>query len=802
LVTSIRKRCGAALGFLLAIAVWSAAGLADEPTEVTTTLAVEPQVGSGQAVTVSANEKKQPVNQMLLSVYLGAIPADARLISCAFRLVTASGVPKEQYNGVHLQLFDAAQDAKTAKSIAAPPTVDAGTVVGTIVEVKSDGLCQTLKQKIAALAAAATAPESVPGGLYLAPNPALALDPRLANQPWCRDPRIEKGFLTAECQGVNSTLGPIDRCAPGSIMPAQDGKLGCVPVPIGSVSTAEFRLQTTNPNAEVSFWGRESVEPDKAPRLLLTYVLPNSWPGRADWSQPRRDAQQSGRSPWRIYNDKGAYTPASFAVRPLGNATFTDVSPPLLLYSRQLVAVSGGSNVQIMDADGAVLRTIPLTAAPKFIGISQQGWLYATSTNKIVMQPLQGGLQFMIDIGGEETVLDPPTIGDDGSLYVVTSKFVYAYPPPPVPTTLANVPLWRHLTQTGNEKNNDVSAVALSEDGRTAYFVDKQNKAIFALDAATGKEKWKAEGVETSRGEKDPMPVPVVASGAIFVTDHAPTASRLYIFDGGSGALLGTISGNRNIAAPVVGPDQSVYYFRDGLVQWRRSNRENGNGKQTAGTDGCEKFEADLLRADLSGNIYALNRKQDALAVLPAAGGKCIQLTDTPPPGSYTGSCREQTMNGTILTANCQRANGAWQPTALNVAQCVGDIGNHNGNLGCQGGRPASPSPAPPKLDIASLVIAPDGSMFGYSREQKLVRITAVAPGRLELSNEILGLSKDGKALVKNNDMTFRAGEVVTEPNLTLPANTNINIVAEKGIAFRPGLHIAAGARLHAGMGN
>ena len=145
---------------------------------------------------------------------------------------------------------------------------------------------------------------------------------------------------------------------------------------------------------------------------------------------------------------------------------------------------------------------------------------------------------------------------------------------------------------------------------------------------------------------------------------------------------------------------------------------------------------------------------------------------------------------------------GAWQPTALNVAQCVGDIGNHNGNLGCQGGKPASPSPAPPKLDIASLVIAPDGSMFGYSREQKLVRITAVAPGQLELSNEILGLSKDGKALVKNNDMTFRAGEVVTEPNLTLPANTNINIVAEKGIAFRPGLHIVAGARLHAGMGN
>jgi outer membrane protein assembly factor BamB len=766
---------------------------------VTTTLAVEPQFGSGQAVKVSANEKKQAVDQMLLGVYLGAIPANAKLTSCAFRLVTASAVPKEQYNGVHLQLFDAAQDAKTAKSIAAR-TVDAGAAAGGGVELKSDGLCQTLQRAVASLAAAA--PASVPNGVYLAPfqpNPGLGA--------WCTPAGVEQGFLTAECRRsdgaqVNSTLGPIDLCAPGSIIPAQDGKLGCVPIPIGSVSTREFRLQTTNANAEVSFWGRVSVEADKAPRLLLTYVLPNSWPGRADWSQSRHDAQQSGRSPWRFYNnDKSDYTPASFAIRPLGNATFTDVSPPLLIYNRQLLAVAGGSNVQIMDADGAVLRTIALPIAPKFIGISQQGWLYATSTNKIVMQPLQGSLQFTIDIGGEETVLDPPTIGADGSLYVVTSKFVYAYPPPPVPTTLANAPLWRHLTQTGNEKNNNVSAVALSEDGRTAYFVDKTNKAIFALDAATGIEKWKSEGVEISRGENDPMPVPVVAGRTVFVTDNAPIGSRLYIVDGDSGKLLATISGNRNITAPVVGPDQSVYFFRNGLEQWRRSNPENGNGKQTVGIDGCQKLEADLLRADLSGNLYALNRKQDALAVLPAAGGNCVRLRGTQPPGSYSASCSDITINGTTLTARCRMASGQEKVTALNVTQCVGDIGNHDGNLGCMGGQPASPLPAPPQLNIASLIIAPDGSMFGYSREQKLVRITAAAPGELTLSKEILKLSKDETALVENNDMTFRADQV-TARDLILPANTNINIVAGKGIAFGPGLRIVTGARLHASVGN
>jgi hypothetical protein len=48
--------------------------------------------------------------------------------------------------------------------------------------------------------------------------------------------------------------------------------------------------------------------------------------------------------------------------------------------------------------------------------------------------------------------------------------------------------------------------------------------------------------------------------------------------------------------------------------------------------------------------------------------------------------------------------------------------------------------------------------------------------------------------------MTFRAAQVVTDPNLSLPANTNINIVAGNSIVFRPGLRIAAGARLHASV--
>jgi hypothetical protein len=68
------------------------------------------------------------------------------------------------------------------------------------------------------------------------------------------------------------------------------------------------------------------------------------------------------------------------------------------------------------------------------------------------------------------------------------------------------------------------------------------------------------------------------------------------------------------------------------------------------------------------------------------------------PPGSYQQSCRDFRMQGGTLTAVCRRANGRGDPLpALNVTHCVGDIGNNNGQLVCNGGRPAAPVPPPPR---------------------------------------------------------------------------------------------------------
>jgi CVNH domain len=67
------------------------------------------------------------------------------------------------------------------------------------------------------------------------------------------------------------------------------------------------------------------------------------------------------------------------------------------------------------------------------------------------------------------------------------------------------------------------------------------------------------------------------------------------------------------------------------------------------------------------------------------AGAICVQPAHAQPvpQGSYINSCRNIGMRGDRLFANCRRIDGTWRRTALDVADCVGDIGNLNGRLSC-----------------------------------------------------------------------------------------------------------------------
>ena len=53
------------------------------------------------------------------------------------------------------------------------------------------------------------------------------------------------------------------------------------------------------------------------------------------------------------------------------------------------------------------------------------------------------------------------------------------------------------------------------------------------------------------------------------------------------------------------------------------------------------------------------------------------------PRGNYKESCRDLSVNGDILSAECKRRDGSWRWTSIDFGDCYGNISNQNGRLEC-----------------------------------------------------------------------------------------------------------------------
>jgi hypothetical protein len=72
------------------------------------------------------------------------------------------------------------------------------------------------------------------------------------------------------------------------------------------------------------------------------------------------------------------------------------------------------------------------------------------------------------------------------------------------------------------------------------------------------------------------------------------------------------------------------------------------------------------------------------------ADGHLTCLKGKPPGGSYLQTCRDVIAQGTSVFATCRTIGGDWPHTMLSdVSVCVGDIGNDDGRLWCWNGRTA-----------------------------------------------------------------------------------------------------------------
>jgi CVNH domain len=79
------------------------------------------------------------------------------------------------------------------------------------------------------------------------------------------------------------------------------------------------------------------------------------------------------------------------------------------------------------------------------------------------------------------------------------------------------------------------------------------------------------------------------------------------------------------------------------------------------------------------------------------------------PGGSYRESCHGIVTNGTVLSAECRRGDGAYIHSSIDFARCGGDISNNQGKLTCSGGNSAPPATLPATQNICATSRIPDG---------------------------------------------------------------------------------------------
>lgn len=576
-----------------------------------------------------------------------------------------------------------------------------------------------------------------------------------------------------------------------------------------------FRLTTSARDVDLTINGPKGTyagaeQPAYAPRLILTYKAATQRDD-SDWGQMRRDAQHTGRSPWRVYDPDGRFTPDGFTVRSLVPPTeLAAVTGPSavrqspLMYGGSLLWVARqDSNYRVQSLGGA--RSAPqasdaLTAAPKFLAAGPPGRLYYGSENEITSYDLSESAPkkdaVVVSLPNTETLADGLTVGPDGSLYTVsitqTETVVRGYAPPPT-----RAELWRSRLAL----NSAVSAVTLSGDGATAYVLlgGTANKMV-ALDAATGECRWQQAVPGTIyKGDNDPMPVPVAVGANIMTVDRFGAGSKLFVFgdiptsvpsDAGetigpiaAGTTGGTFNCRSNTApgavttlerqeplkgipAPVAGSGQEAFYLQGGaaiqLCWWR-------GPKDTA----CAPIEGD---ADCKSAAAFIDR-----LIGDSSGGKAS--------GTESNALHLYGLDPGDENAKPKRSPRIVQLTIKSPASGM--------TVACRGAELNKAGP--------NLILGGDGTLYNWNTSDQLQAIVPTGfsgnADNLTLTPDMFGVGTDCGEAGRNNASVFRAGTIKTDPKLCLPANTDIAIVAGKSISFANGLVVKSGARLRARVG-
>ena len=313
-------------------------------------------------------------------------------------------------------------------------------------------------------------------------------------------------------------------------------------------------LRSPSPNAQITFRGLCAPETattpacaNAQPRLIVRYRLPDATRS-IPWPQARYDAQQSGRTPWRLSGRdvvKSVSHRLVYAVP--GHISLAPVAAErtFVLYTQRDDKGSATFFLTAVDETGRERWAVDIQAAAKFSPmLDRRGRVWVVSENALhrieigAEGPSRVSYQLATLLGTKSASAQAaPTLGASGAMYLSTDQGLFALaldPEPRVLWALAQAPLGQ---------------AALSADEATAFAVSgTRPRALVAIDTADGRVRWSAGRIDTEPESDDKLlPVPVVGTApddtkrprpAVYVVSGYERGRSLHFFDGDTGRTV------------------------------------------------------------------------------------------------------------------------------------------------------------------------------------------------------------------------------------------------------------------------
>lgn len=354
-----------------------------------------------------------------------------------------------------------------------------------------------------------------------------------------------------------------------------------------------LRLSTTYRNGSAAFYSSrltdlpvQQQDPAFIPRLVIAYTPE---PAPVSWGGYRADAQHTAMSS-AIF---AGTVPAQYEPKEVMQFN-NNIQKNMLLYKDKIymVAQDGTSSYHLYSIDPVskiVTQAVSNVRAPSIMGAVDPFGRYFHLTDSIIVVNLEAGnsIGARVSLPANTLIKAAPTVGKDGTLYLATRSYIYAFSAYPRYDLL-----WQYATPS-----ESMSSVALSPDGSTAYVVFGDPLKVIAINTVTAEGKEIMLNRTPGVGRGGGM-IPVVNNqGRLFVTDAFPTGNTLYVID--NLALDTTIAGSR-ISQPVVGGDGTVYYADKGSLMSYATDKAIREFAKDVG-------EVSYMAADAGNNVYCWN---------------------------------------------------------------------------------------------------------------------------------------------------------------------------------------------------